>query len=243
MDGTPVNDTLSEGESNFLSFLYFFHLVNGSQNVSGTADRRIVVVDDPVSSMDADVLFIVSSLVRTLAKEAREGKGKIVQLIMLTHNITFYREVTFIRPGEGDPHTSYYSIRKHGGYSTIERCKKNPVSSTYELLWQNLYQDNCDALTAQNVARRITETFFKFVGGPNLDDVISDIPSPDLEIARSYVAWANAGSHSPFDDETYFSTDENVETYRRVLKTIFTKAGYIDHYNSMTEKYAHPKNS
>ena len=41
--------------------------------------------------MDADVLFVTSSLVRQLAKEARDGNGNTEQLIVLTHNITFHR--------------------------------------------------------------------------------------------------------------------------------------------------------
>lgn len=242
MDGTPARETLSEGEYSFLTFLYFYHLMSGSQGTSGVNDKRVVVIDDPVSSMDAEVLFVVSSMVRRLAREARSEEGTTSQLIVLTHNITFYREVTFVRSGEGDAKTSYYFIRKHEGYSTIEKCVSNPVSSTYELLWQDLCRDDCSPLTAQNVARRITETFFKLIGGTDLDGAIAEMQSPDREIAQSYAAWANAGSHSPFDDETYFNTTENVEVYRRVLRMLFEAAGYVSHYDEMAEKYSHHTN-
>lgn len=237
-DGTPVEDTLSEGEASFLTFLYFYHLMNGSLESSGTTDRRVVVIDDPITSMDADVLFVTSSLVRQLAKEARDGNGNTEQLIVLTHNITFHREVTYVRKKEGDSETSYYLVRKTGDHSVVEQCEKNPVVSTYELLWKDFLREDCNPLTAQNIARRITETFFKLIGDPDLDGVITSMASPDREIARSYLAWANAGSHSPFDDETFQNTGESIDVYRRVLKTIFESAGYIQHYEDMIGRYA-----
>lgn len=237
-DGTLANDTLSEGEASFLTFLYFYHLMNGSFDSTGVNDRRIVVIDDPISSMDADVLFVVSSLVRKLAQEARHGEGTTEQLIVLTHNITFHREVTYVRAGEGDAQTSYYAIRKVKGRSIVEHCNKNPVSSTYEMLWEDLCRSDCNALTAQNVSRRITETFFRLVGVPDTDTIIAEMKSPDREIARSLMLWANAGSHSAFDDETFVNTSETTDTYRETLGLLFKKANYESHYNEMTKKYS-----
>lgn len=237
-DGTLANDTLSEGEASFLTFLYFYHLMNGSFDSTGVNDRRIVVIDDPISSMDADVLFVVSSLVRKLAQEARHGEGTTEQLIVLTHNITFHREVTYVRAGEGDAQTSYYAIRKVKGRSIVEHCNKNPVSSTYEMLWKDLCRSDCNALTAQNVSRRITETFFRLVGVPDTDTIIAEMKSPDREIARSLMLWANAGSHSAFDDETFVNTSETTDAYRETLRLLFKKANYESHYNEMTKKYS-----
>ena len=53
---------MSEGEKTFVTFLYFYHLLKGSESDSGMTTDRIVVFDDPVSSLDSDVLFIVSRL-------------------------------------------------------------------------------------------------------------------------------------------------------------------------------------
>lgn len=237
-DGTPVTDTLSEGEASFLTFLYFYYLMNGSLENTGVTDKRVVVIDDPISSMDADVLFVVSSLVRQLAQEARAGNGTTEQMIVLTHNITFHREITYVRSHEGDAQTAYFVIRKAGGYSTIERYDKNPVSSTYEMLWEDLCRTDCNPLTAQNISRRITETFFKLVSIPDMDKIISEMKSPDREIARSFMSWANAGSHSAFDDETFVNTGETIEVYRRALRLFFEAAGYESHYDEMTGRYS-----
>lgn len=234
-NGESARNTLSEGEYSFLTFLYFYNLMNGSQESSGVTDKRIVVIDDPITSMDADVLFVVSSLVRELAHEARDGSGTVDQLIVLTHNITFHREITYVRADGGNAKTSYYVISKAPTHSIVERCDKIPVCSTYELLWQDLYSPDCKPLTAQNVSRRIIETFFKLMGGLKVENVVKEMGTPDREIARSFLSWANSGSHSPFDDETFVNTSATTDHYRRVLETIFEVAGYPDHCTHMID--------
>ena len=71
-DGT-IADNLSEGEKNFIAFLYFYHLVYGSDSADGDTREKIVVIDDPVSSMDSGSLFIVSTLVRQMIEVCRNN--------------------------------------------------------------------------------------------------------------------------------------------------------------------------
>ena len=59
-DGS-VAENLSEGERNFIAFLYFYHQVRGSMT-GEELKEKIVVIDDPVSSMDSTALFLVSAL-------------------------------------------------------------------------------------------------------------------------------------------------------------------------------------
>ena len=74
-DGT-IADNLSEGEKNFIAFLYFYHLVHGSDSADGETREKIVVIDDPVSSMDSGSLFIVSTLVRQMIEICRNNADK-----------------------------------------------------------------------------------------------------------------------------------------------------------------------
>ena len=69
-DGLPAHG-LSEGERNFIAFLYFYHKVLGRETADSTFKDRIVVIDDPVSSMDSSSLFIVSSIVRELLSDRK----------------------------------------------------------------------------------------------------------------------------------------------------------------------------
>lgn len=74
-DGTDAKTTLSEGEKTFVTFLYFFHLLKGSETSSGMTEDRIVVFDDPISSLDSDILFIVGSLIKGLFDEIRSKRS------------------------------------------------------------------------------------------------------------------------------------------------------------------------
>ena len=94
-DGTEAMRTLSEGEKTFVTFLYFFQLIKGSDTESGITNDRVVVFDDPVSSLDSDILFIVGSLIKGLFDEVRAKTGHIKQIFVLTHNVYFHKEVTF----------------------------------------------------------------------------------------------------------------------------------------------------
>ena len=57
-DDSDAKATLSEGEKTFVTFLYFYHLLRGSDSDSGMTTDRIVVFDDPVSSLDLSLIHI-----------------------------------------------------------------------------------------------------------------------------------------------------------------------------------------
>lgn len=63
-NGMPVSNTLSEGEKTFISFLYFYHSITKDSN-----DDKLIVIDDPISSLDSSILYVVSSIVKKLTKE------------------------------------------------------------------------------------------------------------------------------------------------------------------------------
>lgn len=99
--GEDAKDTLSEGEKSFITFLYFYRLIGGSFSASGATTDRIVVFDDPVSSLDADFLFIVCNLIKGIVNEMREGSSAIKQVFVLIHNIYFHKGLRLIRSVAG----------------------------------------------------------------------------------------------------------------------------------------------
>ena len=173
-----VAENLSEGERNFIAFLYFYHLVRGSKN-SEELKEKIVVIDDPVSSMDSTALFIVSSIVREMINVCRNNTeymnpkvpgDYIKQLFILTHNVYFHREITYQQTAYYIC-TSFYMIRKSDNVSTIKLCVRqskevpsekenyNPVQNSYAALWEEL-RDLQSTIPALNVMRRILEYYF-----------------------------------------------------------------------------------
>ena len=138
MDGTLATNTLSEGEETFISFLYFLQFAKGSIDVAKVSNRKVLVLDDPICSLDSTVLYIVSSLVKGLIKDVREGNSDVEQIFILTHNVFFHKETAFIdRRTEVCNDIHFWIISKDNNISTIKAYERNnPIKTSYELLWE-----------------------------------------------------------------------------------------------------------
>lgn len=189
-DGTPnvyevvrsdgnIAENLSEGERNFIAFLYFYHQVKGSENPDGSQENKIVVIDDPVSSMDSSALFIVSALVREMVQVCENNAvggdhvtkaDYIKQIFILTHNAYFHREITYNQV-KNYLYVNFYLISKVDNKSSIKLCKKvnpeimteeinyNLVQNSYVALWEEYREINAP-IPLMNVIRRILEYYF-----------------------------------------------------------------------------------
>jgi wobble nucleotide-excising tRNase len=239
-DGSIAETTLSEGEITFITFLYFLQLAQGSTKQENISEERILIVDDPISSLDSNVLFVVSTLLKEIIKNIKKGESSIKQLILLTHNVYFHKEVSFIdgRTTEnGD--TFYWILRRNSKTSMIQEYgMKNPIHSSYELLWQELKNKGNSGITTQNIMRRIIENYFKLLGKYVDDDLINKFPTiPDQEICRSLVSWINDGSHGIPDDLYIERQETTIDKYHEVFKNIFVHTGHKEHYTMMTKDY------
>jgi len=242
-DGSIAESTLSEGEATFITFLYYLQLAKGSTKEDSITEERILVIDDPISSLDSNILFVVSSLIKEIVKSIKQNIGNIKQLILLTHNVYFHKEVSFIdgrTPKNGDTH--YWIIRKNNSVSSIQAFEmENPIQSSYELLWKELSNSSKNSgITIQNTMRRIIENYFKILGKYADDDLIKSFDNDqEQEICRSLVCWINDGSHGLPDDLYVEQQEAIIERYFEVFKQIFVKMGHEEHYKMM---YRVPEN-
>lgn len=175
-DGTLAENNLSEGEENFIAFLYFYFQVKYSATETPN-DRKIVIIDDPVSSMDTNSLYIISSLIKELINICAntyelfgdENLGDFIsQIFILTHNIYFHNEITqnFNTKNE---YVYFFTINKENNKSTIHNCINidkdnneiiyNPISNSYTLLWQE-YRETTSPILKLNAIKRILDYYF-----------------------------------------------------------------------------------
>ncbi len=234
-DGSDAKETLSEGERSFVMFLYFYQLLKGSQAESEIKTDRVVVFDDPVSSLDCDVLFVVNSLIKGLFDEVRARTGHIKQVFVLTHNVYFHREITFNPRRTNDAMTeeTFWVVRKSGMESKLIKHNSNPIKTSYELLWAEVRNPDRSNLTIQNTLRRILEYYFTILGRFDYNYICNKFDGQDKLICRSLFAWVNAGSHFPGDD-LYVSQDGTpVDTYLKVFRAVFEKTDHPAHYRMM----------
>lgn len=234
-DGSEVDETLSEGEYTFITFLYFYHLLKGSKTETGIAKNKVVVIDDPISSLDSNILFVVSNLIKEVVEDVKKGVLGVKQIFILTHNVYFYKEVTFL--GSRHSHSnkvSFWIVRKLDNQTKIIKHPENPIQTTYELLWRELDDlENINTATIFNTLRRIMEYYFNILGGLDYENAISKFEGEEQIICKSLVSWVNDGSHFINDDLVVYVEPESIEKYLKVFKNIFIRLGHESHYNMM----------
>ncbi|HLP98664.1 MAG TPA: AAA family ATPase [Sideroxyarcus sp.] len=173
--GKPAGN-LSEGEKTAIAFLYF---LKSLQDKSFDIHNGVVVIDDPVSSLDANSLYSAFGYMKERTKDAG-------QLFVLTHNFAFFRQVKnwFNHlPGQrrsrdiaGRP-ARFYMLQSaiHEGYRTAVLAKLDPMlhehESEYHYLFKKVYDEAQrsmqnpaleDCYEMPNVARRLLEGFLAF---------------------------------------------------------------------------------
>ena len=185
---------LSEGERNFIAFLYFYQMVKGSLNDSGIVKDKIVVIDDPISSMDSNVMFLVSALVRELIEICNNNteyrnvqvKGNYIkQIFILTHNAYFHKVIT-CNQIDRFRSVNFYMVDKMNNISTVTHCidyskesagdlvNINPVKNSYAALWAE-YKALDSSLPLMNVMHRILDYYFLDICGYDGIDIRQEI--------------------------------------------------------------------
>lgn len=238
-NGEVATETLSEGERTFITFLYFAQSLQGTAQDQSEPNDILAVIDDPISSLDSDVLYAVSTLVRRIIEDVAAGTGRVRQLLLMTHNAHFHKDVTY-RPHGGPKLGSwrYGVVRKRSGRpSEVELRDDNPIQTAYGALWDEVKRSaerpSESAVGLQNTLRRILETYFKVLGGVDDPAIIAKFEGDEQVICRSLFTWVNAGSHSIFDDLDYSSSPSSVEVNLGVFRRIFEEHGQISHYRMM----------
>ncbi len=165
--GNAVAKNLSEGEKTAIAFAYFITRVHDGRV---PLSESTVVVDDPVSSLDANHLFNTYALVKTRLAGCR-------QLFVLTHSFEFYnllKEWVFEDEKKKDkPQNDWktWSVllvrRVDNETAVIEEIPSELLTfkSEYHYLFSKLYRlDSAgsyfdDLLSLPNVIRRFMEAF------------------------------------------------------------------------------------
>ena len=172
-DGMPAK-SLSEGETTAIALLYF---LKSLEDKKFNRKNGVIVLDDPVSSLDANALFLAFGFIR-------ERTADSYQLFILTHNFSLFQQVRNWfhhlkgqkkQKEEKRPAQFYMleSLLKNGiKNSTIRQLDpllKN-YNSEYHYLFARVYKasnerasnDLEQSYILPNMARRMLEVFLAF---------------------------------------------------------------------------------
>lgn len=199
--GQPA-EHLSEGERTAVAFLYFLKSLEGKDF---TLKDGIVVIDDPISSLDANAIFSAFGFMQERTKTA-------LQLFILTHNFTFFRQVKNWFCKHEKKRSSLYMLEacvdENGRFARLAPLDAllRDYESDYHYLFK-LVSDmagskaGCplmDHYAMPNIARRLLETFLSFrypasTGG--LMALLNSVQSVDAAVKMRILRFLHACSH------------------------------------------------
>lgn len=258
--GSPAKH-LSEGEQTAIALLYFLHSVR-EDKIEG--EPPIVIIDDPVSSLDHAILFGASAHVW----EELVANTYASQVFLLTHNFELFRQ--WLIQMERVPKKS-----REGGYAVfrvrvrLDRSagrvpefeawdlgdkRRKKLRSQYHFLFDQvaatLAESDADpdsiaqmeaAALVPNTARKLLEGFLSFRSPSNMGDLRESVraalkkrPGLDVSVRTMVVRYAHANSHLEEADLTKPLDPSEAVSFLRALFT-FMEHVDEDHFRSMCE--------
>ncbi len=239
-NGLPA-DKLSEGESTAIALLYF---------LKSLKDRRfelkngVVVLDDPVSSLDANAMYLAFGFIREITKDAG-------QLFILTHNFTFFREIRRWFDHNKSQNQLYMieSAQKEGQRCSSIRQLDNLLekyNSEYHYLFSKIYRaanENTENTSNSlennyifpNMARRLLEAFLAF-RQPQDNTLWGKMENSNFDVAKKLriLRFVNTYSHDDVIGEPEHDPSILGETIP-ILNNLLELIEHEDekHYNAM----------
>ncbi len=219
--GKPAK-RLSEGEKTAIAFLYFIvQLGDHEFNVA----EGIVVVDDPISSLDSSAIYQAFACLKNAVKDAK-------QVFLLTHNFEFLKLLLnwldFVKR-----ETSHYMIvcseSEAGRVATLRALDKLLIDhpTEYHFLFKTLYSFDSDGTIAAcyhipNIARKLLETFLEF-HSPSNEKLYKKLETVDFdEIKKTAIfKFTNDNSHRTgkgFDPAIVAECQKNVKYLMEMIE-------------------------
>ena len=222
-----VFKTLSEGEKMVISFLYFIELCKGESTAEKASNKKIVVIDDPISSLSHIYVFNIGRLIHNEFLRTQ----KYDQLFILTHSLYFFYELTNTNHKERKETQKLFRICKNTESSYFEDMKYEDIQNDYQAYWHIIKDEKQSPALIANCMRNVMEYFFNFVEKQDFAQVFQ---RPELQENRymAFNRYMNRESHSK--GQNIFDIKEfNYDSFREAFKKVFETEGYIEHYNKM----------
>ncbi|MES5323089.1 ATP-binding protein [Alcaligenes phenolicus] len=240
---------LSDGERTAIAFLYFLKSLQGTDF---NLEEGLVVIDDPVSSLDTNSLFSAFGFMK-----ARTANVK--QLIILTHSFSFFRQIrnwfdSLNKAGskkKGESAARFFMLRSmtQDGIRGATLGAMDGFLTDYESEYQYLFKQVFKASQTEprqsleqyygmpNIARRLLETFLAYRIPSKSGDLYGKLNAIEGDIAvktrvlRFLHTYSHGDAVAQADHDPTLLT-ETPAVLREVLSLIQTNDAI--HYNEMT---------
>ncbi len=247
LENSEAKIILSDGEKTTLAFAYFlarlklFYKKEDLKNL-------VVVIDDPISSLDEQRIYnttcLVAKINQELVGEKLSKNEDKVQVFVLTHNHTFMaRLINMV-----SKHARYFQLECHQGQLKIVcKDKVNGYFDTfYLLLFKEVYafakkekvqDDFNEAINYGNKVRILLESFLKinfidsFLGGNNVfekDKIKKLIETANREVALNF-------SKLPFNKDNNCNIKNKDMLLKEILRIV--KGLHLESHGSVADVF------
>ena len=238
-DGDLTVKDISEGEKNILALLFFyFELYKDKLQEKPKDEIKLILLDDPISSLDEGNRIYVLEIVKHILK------SKFEQVFIFTHSWNDFCDITYgIHRGKDNGDYEFFEITKDSSSCSKINIMEKSVISPYNILFKEVHElsekdtpyrlNDCELYHYANSMRRVFEEFLSFkYGGRTVptksneglikDLYTSSLPKNETVGAKfssnlsTFLSFINILSHHPV------KSDEVIQNAKFMMKFINT---------------------
>lgn len=233
-----IFESLSEGEKMIISLLYFIERCKGKFEKEEIEKKKIIVIDDPISSLSHIYVYNVGRLIIqefTDADISNKNVCKYEQVFLLTHSLYFFYEMAITkRKGKEDFYNQkLFRIQKNQQGSHILEMQYSEIQNDYQAYWMIIKDTSSAPALIANCMRNIIEYFFAFIEKRELNNVFQK-KELNLPRFRAFNRYINRESHS-LGHNIFDIKEFNYDDFKEAFKLVFTLTGYEQHYIRMMQ--------
>lgn len=236
--------SLSEGEKMIISFLYFIEMCRGKKEVAETGKKKIVVIDDPISSLSHIYVFNIGRLIKNeffgkkeTKKDEETGEKinvwnyKYEQVFILTHSLYFFYEITETKHEERKKTQKLFRLIKNNEGSSFQRMRYEEIQNDYQAYWYIIKDENQPPALIANCMRNVIEYFFNFVEKKDLNNFFNQEPLKANKF-QAFYRYINRESHS-LGQNIFDFKEFDYNDFKDGFAELFKVAGYEEHHKKM----------
>jgi wobble nucleotide-excising tRNase len=236
--------SLSEGEKMIISFLYFLEMCRGKQDATETGKKKIIVIDDPISSLSHIYVFNIGRLIKNEFFGKKETKKDEVtgekvntwkynyeQVFILTHSLYFFYEITETKHDERKETQKLFRLIKNNDGSHFQKMKYEEIQNDYQAYWYIIKDENQPPALIANCMRNVIEYFFNFVEKKDLNNFFRQEPL-NTNRFQAFYRYINRESHS-LGQNIFDYKEFDYADFKDGFAELFKAAGYEEHHKKM----------
>lgn len=158
-------EDISEGEQNLLALLYFYYeLFEDNEQKMLKNTIKLIVIDDPIASVDDVNKMYVLELVKKLCELEN------TQIFIFTHVWDDFCNICYNKKDREDTPFRFYEVKKDSNGSKVINTKTNetPYKHGFKEIYEFSLKPNCNDMSDceiyhyPNIMRKILEEFLEF---------------------------------------------------------------------------------